>query len=570
MQTSRFAPRRFLPETIDLTDTAQLAPIFQRLESALDAAGSVADLEAWLANYGEVCAALAESSSLAYIAMTCQTDDEARERAYLHIVEVVDPWLKPRQFALMQKLATLPWFHQLPPYYAVFRRSVEAQVKIYREENVARETEIAKLSQQYQKISGGMTVLFDGQEQTLARMARIQEEPDRHRREAAWTTVAARRLQEVDVLEELFDKLLALRHEIALAAGFADFRAYTFALYERFDYTPDDCLRFHDAIEHHIVPLVHELQENRRRKLGVERLRPWDLAVDPDHRPPLHPFTESSELLEKSHRIFSKLDSRLGEFFQVLRQHELVDLDNRKGKAPGGYQSTLAEARVPFIFMNAVGTHRDVETMLHEAGHAFHALASRGQPLQPYRSAPIEFCEVASMGMELLAAPHLNAFYAPEDARRAERTHLEGILQFFPWMATVDAFQHWLYTHPGHSRAERTACWLSLMDRFGGSEDYSGFEKNRAALWHRQLHIFEIPFYYVEYGIAQLGALQLWQAAQRDLSSTLDHYLAGLELGGSRPLPELFEASGLAFDFTDKTIAPLMRNVKDALEQLDP
>jgi oligoendopeptidase F len=503
-----------------------------------------------------------------YIAMTCQTDDEAKEKAYLHIVEVVDPWLKPRQFALMQKLVASPFFAQLPPLYDVFRRSVETQVKLYREENVARETAVAKLTQQYQKLSGAMTVHFDGQEQTLARMARVQEEPDRARREAAWKLVAERRLQDADKMEELYDQLLVLRNEIAHAAGFADFRAYTFASYERFDYTPEDCLRFHDAVEHHIVPLARELQEERKKKLGLDRLRPWDLAVDPDQNPPLHPFKESSELLEKCHQIFATLDPRLGEYYHILRAQELVDLDNRKGKAPGGYQSTLSEARVPFIFMNAVGAHRDVEVMLHEAGHAFHALASRELPLHAYRSAPIEFCEVASMGMELLAAPHLGKFYDVNDAKRAQRDHLEGIIKFFPWMATVDAFQHWIYTHPKHTREERTAFWVSLMDRFGGAEDWSGFESSRAHLWHRQLHIFEIPFYYVEYGIAQLGALQLWQAARRDVAATLDHYLEGLSLGGSRPLPELFAASGLKFDFTDKTIAPLMRNVKDALLEL--
>jgi oligoendopeptidase F len=568
MQKSHFAPRQFLPETIDLTDTAQLDPVFLKLSAQLELAKSAADLEAWLKNHSEVCAALAESSSVAYIEMTCQTDDEAKEKAYMHIVEVVDPWLKPRQFALMQKLAKSPHFHELPPFYEVYRRSVETQVEIYREENVARETQVAKLTQQYQKLSGAMTVQFDGQEQTLARMARIQEEPDRPRRESAWKTVVERRLREVDKMEDIFDQLLVLRNEIAHAAGFPDFRAYTFANYERFDYTPEDCLKFHDAVEHHIVPLARELQKERAKKLGLEKLRPWDLAVDPDHNPPLHPFTASSELLEKCHAIFAKLDPRLADYYDVLRKQELVDLDNRKGKAPGGYQSTLSEARVPFIFMNAVGVHRDVETMLHEAGHAFHALASREMPLHSYRSAPIEFCEVASMGMELLAAPHLRAFYEEKDAKRAQRDHLEGIIKFFPWMATVDAFQHWIYTHPGHTRAERTAFFESLMDRFGGAEDWSGFEPARAHIWHRQLHIFEIPFYYVEYGIAQLGALQLWQASRRDLHGALDKYLKGLALGGSRPLPELFQSSGLAFDFTDKTIAPLMRNVKDALLEL--
>ncbi|MEI9997731.1 MAG: M3 family oligoendopeptidase [Verrucomicrobiota bacterium] len=568
MLTTPFAPRLFLPETIDLTDTAQLAPVFDRLNAKLDAAASPADLEAFLRDHSEVTAALAESSSRTYIAMTCQTDDPAKEQAYLHIVEVVDPWLKPRQFALMQKLAASPWFAKLPPLYDVFRRSVETQVKIYREENVARETQVAKLTQQYQKITGAMTVQFDGQEQTLTRMSRIQEEPNRPRREEAWELVTARRLEDADKLEELFDQLLALRNEIARAAGFPDFRAYTFASYERFDYTPEDCLRFHEAVEHHIVPLARELQEERRRKLGLDALRPWDLAVDPDQNPPLRPFADSSELLEKCHQVFATIDPRLGEYYHILRAHELVDLDNRKGKAPGGYQSTLSEARVPFIFMNAIGAHRDVEVMFHEAGHAFHALASREQPLHAYRSAPIEFCEVASMSMELLAAPHLRTFYNDKDTRRARRDHLEGIIKFFPWMATVDAFQHWIYTHPGHTRAERTAHWLSLMDRFGGIEDWSGFEAARAHVWHRQLHIFEIPFYYVEYGIAQLGALQLWQASRHDLARALNHYLGGLSLGGSRPLPELFAASGLNFDFTDRTIAPLMRNVKDALLEL--
>ena len=568
MQISRFTPRRFLPDIIDLTDVDQLAPIFDQLSTKLDAISSVADLEAWLADYSEVSAALGESSSLTYIAMTCQTDDEAKEKAYMHLVEVVDPWLKPRQFALMQKLSMCPFFGQLPEFYSIYRRSVATQVKIYREENVARETAIARLTQQYQKISGSMTVQFDGKEQTLARMGRIQEEPDRARREAAWKTVVERRMQDADKLDDIFDQLLVLRNEIAHAAGFSDFRAYTFANYERFDYTPEDCLRFHEAVEHNVVPLVRELQRERKAKLGVDTLRPWDLAVDPDHNPPLHPFEASTELLEKSHQIFSALDSRLGDYYHVLRLQELVDLDNRKGKAPGGYQSTLSEARVPFIFMNAVGVHRDVETMLHEAGHAFHALASREQPIHAYRSAPIEFCEVASMGMELLAAPFLRMFYSDTDAKRAQRDHLEGIIKFFPWMATVDAFQHWIYTHPGHTRDERKACWLSLMDRFGGIEDWSGFEQARASMWHRQLHIFEIPFYYVEYGIAQLGALQLWQAARRDLPATLDNYLKGLSLGGSRPLPELFQTSGLAFDFTDKTIAPLIRNVKDALLEL--
>ncbi|PAW78939.1 MAG: peptidase M3 [Verrucomicrobia bacterium Tous-C9LFEB] len=568
MKISPYRPRRFVPQTIDLTDTAQLAPIFESLKEKLDVARTAEQLEVWLDDYSEVCAALSESSAITYIRMTCQTDDPEREKAYLKIVEEIDPWLKPRQFELMQLVSTHPLLPKLPSYYNIFRRSVQTRVKLYREENVARETEEAKLCQQYQKISGAMTVQFEGKEQTLPAMAKIQEEADRTRRQTAWELTAQRRLQDRPALDEVYDKLLGLRVEIAKAADYPDYRAYTFANYERFDYTPQDCIDFQNAVEKHIVPLARALQKKRQAKLGLDKLRPWDLAVDPEQRPPLRPFATGDELQTKTQAIFNKLDPRLGQYFSLLREHEVVDLDNRKGKAPGGYQSTLAEARLPFIFMNAVGLQRDVETLVHEAGHAFHAIAARHERLHAYRGAPIEFCEVASMSMELITAPHWTEFYNTDDARRAHRDHLEGIIKFFPWMATVDAFQHWIYTHPKHTHAERDAYWLSLMNRFGGIEDWSGYEDIRASLWHRQLHIFEIPFYYVEYGIAQLGALQLWQLSRRNVKRSLDHYLSGLSLGGSLPLPELFHATGIEFDFSDRTIEPLMAGVQAALSEI--
>ena len=510
-----------------------------------------------------------------HIAMTCQTDDVERERAYLHFVEVVDPWLKPRQFALWQALVAHPAFGALPDYYAVFRRSVVTSVKLYREGNVPRETEQAKLSQNYQKVCGAMTVVFEGQERTLAQMGRVQEETDRSRRRLAWEAVAARRLADKEKLEEVFDSLLSVRGEMAAEAGFADYRAYMFEAKERFDYSPEDCLRFHEAIEKHVVPLARELQEQRRSQLGLgkEPLRPWDLAVDALGRAPLQPFTTGAELFERTEAIFAEIDPRLADWFGVLKEGGLIDLENRKGKAPGGYQATLAEARVPFIFMNAVGMQRDVETLLHEAGHAFHALACRSQPLFAYRGGiPLEFCEVASMAMELFGAPGLEKFYSPAEAKRARRDHLEGIIKFFPWMAIVDGFQHWIYTHPGHSREERKEAWLALMDRFGGIEDWSGLgelEEARGYLWHRQLHIFEYPFYYVEYGIAQLGALQVWVKALADRKGALDGYLNGLKWWGAKPLPELFSEAGISFDFTERTLAPLIGRVREELARLE-
>jgi oligoendopeptidase F len=451
----------------------------------------------------------------------------------------------------------------------VFDRSAQCQVELFRPENVPLETEESKLSQQYQKLTGSLTVRFQGEEQTLARMGRYLEEPDRAVRQEAWELTANRRLQEAENIETIFERLLQLREKIAANAGFPNYLQYAFRSRGRFDYTPEDCLKFHDAIEGEVMPELRRLQSARRAQLGLTALRPWDLAVDPLNKPALRPFDNVQSLVANTQEIFSQLDDKMAGDFRLMRQQRLLDLDNRKGKAPGGYQSTLAESRLPFIFMNAVGLQRDVETLLHEAGHAFHALAAREEDFYTYRTAPIEFCEVASMSMELLGNQFIGKFYGSDDARRARRDHLEGILEIFPWIATVDAFQHWIYSHPGHSRADRQKAWLDLMDRFGGDVDWTGHENARVNLWHRQLHIFQYPFYYVEYGIAQLGALQVWANAKRNQAQALEHYHRALALGGSRPLPELFQAAGCRFDFTRQTVQPLIQLVRDELAALD-
>ena len=519
-------------------------------------------MERWLLNGSELSAALDEESSRRYIAMTCHTDNPDAEKAYLHFVEHIEPELKPRQFRLSQIYLGHPMRPKLPKErYFVFDRATQLQVDLFRPENVPLETEEAKLSQQYQKLIGSLTVQFRGQEQTLVQMGRHLEDPDRALRQEAWTLVAERRLKEVENIEDIFDQLCKLREKIAANAGFPNYLHYAFRNRGRFDYTPADCRQFHDAIETEVMPALSQLQTQRREQLALDTLRPWDLAVDPFNRPALRPFDEIEELVRHTGEVFSRLDPKLAGEFALMRNLQLLDLGNRKGKAPGGYQSTLAEARLPFIFMNAVGIQRDVETILHEAGHAFHALAARGENLYPYRSAPIEFCEVASMSMELLGNEFIEMFYKPEDARRARRDHLEGIVEIFPWIATVDAFQHWIYTHPGHTREERRKAWNILMDRFGGDVDWTGYEEARAYLWHRQLHIFLHPFYYVEYGIAQLGALQVWANSKKDKARALEQYHHSLALGGSRPLPELFQAAGCQFDFSRKTVQPLVQLV---------
>jgi oligoendopeptidase F len=562
-------PRRFVPEGIDLGDWDRIAPLFDQLEARAQACATAAELEQWLLDWGELSAAIDEESSKRYIAMTCHTDNAEAEKAYLHFVENVEPQLKPRQFKLAQAYVTHPLRAQLPKErYQVFDRDTQVHVELFRAENVPLETEEARLSQQYQKLSGSLTVQFRGEEKTLVQMGRYLEEPDRALRQEAWELVANRRLQEAERFDTIFEQLVKLREQIARNAGYGNYRDYAFRKLGRFDYTPEDCEKFHSAVEKEIVPVLRELQDERRRQLGVEALRPWDLAVDPLNRPPLRPFEQVDQMVSRTQEIFERLDGDLAAGFQRMQTLRLLDLANRKGKAPGGYQSTLAEARVPFIFMNAVGLQRDVETILHEAGHAFHALATREEDLYAYRSAPIEFCEVASMSMELLGNEFIERFYAAPEAKRARRTHLEGIVNIFPWIATVDAFQHWIYTHPGHARAERTAVWLELMERFGGEVDWRGHEAARANLWHRQLHIFIHAFYYIEYGIAQLGALQVWANSKRNKAEALNHYKRSLRLGGSRPLPELFAAAGCKFEFSHKTIAPLVKLVRDELARL--
>ena len=566
-------PRRFVPEQIDLGDWTQIAPLFDKLESRAAECKSTADLEQWLLDWSELSAALDEESSKRYIAMTCHTDNAEAEKAYLHFVEKIEPQLKPRQFALekiyIRRRDELRESHNASNgRYFVFDRDVKNHIELFRPENVPLETEEAKLSQQYQKLSGSLTVIFRGQERTLVQMGRYLEETDRALRKEAWELVANRRLQEADKFEETFDKQFKLRQQIAKNAGFGNYRDYAFRRLGRFDYTPEDCARFHEAVEKEIMPVVRELQADRRKKLQVEKLRPWDLAVDPLNRPPLKPFEQVDQMVSRTQNIFNHLDRDLAGGFERMQNLRLLDLANRKGKAPGGYQSTLAESRVPFIFMNAVGLQRDVETILHEAGHAFHALAAQGEDLYAYRSAPIEFCEVASMSMELLGNQFLEEFYSAPDANRARRTHLEGIIGIFPWIATVDAFQHWIYTHPGHTRAARALAWLELMDRFGGDVDWSGYDKSRAYLWHRQLHIFIHPFYYIEYGIAQLGALQVWANSRRDKAKALNDYKSSLSLGGSRSLPELFSAAGCPFDFSANAIKPLVELTRNELAKL--
>ena len=560
--------RKFVPTDFNAADWSQIQPLAAKLTD--QPIESPQALETWLLNLSEFTSVIDEYSARRYIDKSCHTEDPEIEKRFMFFVEEIEPKLKPIFFALQKRFLESPYRAALTDKrYTMLARKWQADVDVYHPDNIPIETEITKQVTEYDKISGAMLVDFKGKTLTLQQLARFQEEPDRDTRKAAFELGANRRMQDCEKIEAIFEGLLPMREKIAKNASFSDYRAFVWRGYKRFDYTPQQCDQFADAIEKSIVPLVKELDRQRKADLGVETLRPWDGAVDPKNRPALQPFdpADIDGFVTTTKKIFERLSPTLADEFESLRTHGNLDLDSRKGKQPGGYQSSLEESKQPFIFMNAAGSQRDVETLLHEGGHAFHFIAAAAnEPLTFLRSAPMEFCEVASMAMESLASEHLDLFYPkPEEAARAKRTYLEGIVRFFPWMATIDQFQHWLYTHPGHSRVERTKHWLGLLDRFGGDVDWSGYEQVRESSWQRQLHLFHAPFYYVEYGIAQLGALQVWMKAKQDPQRALANYRAALKLGGTRPLPELFSAAGLRFDFSSQTIEPLINAVHEDL-----
>ncbi|MDB5354808.1 MAG: putative family peptidase [Phycisphaerales bacterium] len=564
------ATRTFVPATVSPAEFSHIEPFYaQLLERPLKTA---AEIEAFLRDFSELTAVVDEFGSRRYIDKSCHTDDKSIEDAFLHFVEHVEPKIKPLYFRLQKKLLESPALDQLTgERYRILFRQWRADVELFREENVAIETEVIKTVNEYDKINGAMMVSFRGTEYTPQQMARFLEDPDRATRKEAWEANINRRLVERDKFDDIFEKLLPMRERIAKNAGLGDYRQFAWKSKKRFDYSPEDCLRFADAIAESCVPVVARLNARRAKDLGVDSLRPWDLDVDPQGRPALRPFAEDQVplLVAKTREIFDRLSPSLAADFDELGRHNNLDLDSRKGKEPGGYQMSLEESRQPFIFMNTAGLHRDIEVLLHEGGHAFHFLAACGrEPLVFLRSAPMEFCEVASMSMELLGSEHFDVFYDEVDAARAKRKLIEGIIRFLPWMATIDSFQHWLYTNPTHTRAQRTSHWMSLLNRFTAGVDWSGYEAARESSWQRQLHLYHSPFYYIEYGIAQLGALQLWMKARHDPRQALANYRSALALGGTRTLPELFRTAGIAFDFSHKTLRPLMEAMGEELEAL--
>ncbi|GMT42632.1 MAG: oligoendopeptidase F [bacterium] len=558
--------RKFISKDFKITDAASIKPwVDKLLEREITSADEMAD---WLEDNSELQGIIGEYSNVRYVAMTCDTKSEDKKNAYLYFVREIQPKFSEWNNALNKKFYDSPAHKRLETKkYGRLDQMLSTAIKLYTEKNVPLEVRDTEMSQKYQIITGSWTVDFEGKTRTMPQMSLYLYGTDGDLRERAWKAMAARRLTDSGTLESLFDDMLSVRHEFAQNLGLDNYRGYCFKSKLR-DYAPEDCLEFHDSIEKSVLPLVKKIAEKRKREMGVDRLRPWDMSVDPRGRPPLKPFVRVKELQDGVEEIFKSIDTRLGEMFCSIR--DTMDLESRDGKAPGGYQTTFEERRIPFIFANSAGVHADVITLLHEGGHAFHTLSCRELPLIWYRHASMEFSEVASMTQELMGNPFLGVFYKDdEQANRARLEQLERVVEIFPWVATIDAFQHWIYTHPGHAREERTQQWLEISQRFEVGLDWSGLDQDiKRYGWHRQLHIFEVPFYYIEYAIAQLGALQIYRVYKKERRKAVDRYLDALALGGSGSPCELFAQAGIRFDFSQETIEPLMDMVEEEIESI--
>ena len=561
--------RSFLPVDLKINKWDDLQPFFENLKNrTLD---SEEALTKWLKDISELESVISEDASWRQINMTCDTTNKAYEEAFTYFCMEIEPKMKPYFFELNKKLLASPFSGKLDPnQYFPYMRSIDNAVKLYREENVPIQAELSVLAQQFGVISGKMTIEVNGKEYTLQQAARFLQNPDRALREDVFRKIAARRLQDKVALDDLFDDLLVKRHQVALNAGFDNYRDYKFKELGRFDYTPDDCFEFHQAVKEHILPLQRMLSLNRKQRLGLDVMKPWDTDAEPAGVEPLRPFETGKELAEKTIEVFNRLRPFFSQCINVMVDMKRLDLESRIGKAPGGYNCPLAETGVPFIFMNAAGTVGDLITMMHEGGHAVHSFLSHPLPLTSFKEYPMEIAEVASMSMELFSMEHWDVFFSEKgELQRAQVEEMERVISVLPWIATIDKFQHWLYTNPGHTREERQENWMAILNEFTtGVVDWTGFEEYRANFWQKQLHLFEVPFYYIEYGIAQLGAIAMWRQYRENKEQALDNYMKALSLGYTKTLKELYAAAGIRFGFSPSYIKELGDFVKERLSEM--
>lgn len=560
--------RQYLPQDFEITTWDALEPYFKEL---LDRPiNNNSDLEKWLKDVSELEAVVSEDACWRQIRMTCDTENKQLEEAFTFFCMEIQPQMQPYADKLNRKLVENPFTAQLDKEkYFTYLRSVKKSIDLFREENIPINAELSVMQQQFGVISGKMTIEVNGKIFTLQQAAKFLEDPSRELREEVYRKINERRKQDQATLDDLFSKLVEMRQQVAKNAGFENYRDYKFKELGRFDYTKEDCFQFHDAVKQHVLPLVNMIYEKKKKKLGLDTLRPWDLEAQPEGIQPLRPFKDGKELLDKTIACFTRLRPFFADCLRTMNKMERLDLDSRIGKAPGGYNCPLAETGAPFIFMNAAGQMSDVTTMVHEGGHAVHSFLAHPLELSAFKEYPMEIAEVASMAMELFTMDHWDVYFDnAEELQRAKEHQLERVITIFPWIATIDKFQHWIYENPAHTVEQRTEAWMRILEEFTSPViDFSGLEEYRKISWQRQLHLFEVPFYYIEYGIAQLGAIGMWMQYKNNPDAALDNYMKSLSLGGTRTLPELYKAAGLNFNFSPDHIKTLMDFVKVEMEK---
>lgn len=522
----------------------------------------------WLKDKSELEAILEENLAWRYIRMTIDTRDKEKAEKYAFFIREIQPKLAPFDDELNRKLMGSPFHKELTDEaYKIYFRSIGTALKLFRAENIDLHAKIGEKSQEFGAISGAQSIEHNGEKMTMQKAGALLRENDEVLRKTIFEKMNARRAEDKEQLDNLFSELIQLRHQIAINAGFSNYRDYKFEELGRFDYTKEDCFNFHKAIKEEIVPIVKGFYAKQAKLLGKDKLNPWDTEVDPLGRAPLKPFSTGEDLLEKSIQVFDKVDPYFGDCLRKMKEIKHLDLESKEGKSPGGYNYPLYEIGVPFIFMNAVGTHRDMVTMLHEGGHAVHSFLSRDLELTGFKSLPSEVAELASMSMELITMEHWNIFFEnEEDLSRAIEEQLETVLKILPWIATIDEFQHWVYENPNHSVAQRHEKWMEILEEYGtGMVDWSGYEDFQRISWQRQLHLFEVPFYYIEYGMAQLGALAVWKNSKTDFKKAIEDYKNALRLGYTKSIPEIYKTANIQFDFSQRNVKDLARFINEFL-----
>lgn len=561
--------RHFVKKDFTVTTWELLKPYFDNLlERKIE---SKEELEQWLKDNSELSSVVSENMAWRYIKMTCDTANETLRNSFNDFIQNIEPHMAPIGNELNKKLVDNKFTSQLTKQgYDIYLRGVKNSIELFRKENIPLNTQLQELEQQFGAISGEQSIEHNGEKMTMQKAGVFLKDLDRRVREEVYRKMQDRRSKDETALNELYTKLIKLRHQVAVNTGFANFRDYKHKALGRFDYSVQDCLNFHESVKQHVVPLISENDKKRKEKLKLDDYRPWDAAVDEEGKPPLKPFATAKELTDKTIASFNQIDPYFGECIKIMDQMKRLDLDSRIGKAPGGYQYPLYETDVPFIFMNAVGLHRDLVTMVHEGGHAIHSFLDKDLDLVEFKSPPSEVAELASMSMELISMEHWNVFFTnEEELKRAKRQQLESVIDALPWIAAVDKFQHLLYEKPEHTVEERYAIWMQLIKDFGSNVvNYNGLEDFVKRKWQVQLHLFEVPFYYIEYGFAQLGAIAMWRQYKQDPKKAIENYKKALALGYTKSIPQIYEAAGIKFDFSPGYVKELMDFVKAEYDKI--